>query len=103
MDLLERVFDKKRARELRDQGIAIASQNKATDLAIARDIARMLADRFGKVNIDMVQDRLIRRGIDLGNTAGAIFKTKEWEWTGEVIQSSRISNRARIIRVWRLK
>ncbi|HEY0264469.1 MAG TPA: hypothetical protein VGC07_08085 [Granulicella sp.] len=40
---------------------------------------------------------------DLGNAAGVIFKTPEWEFTGVWTPSKRKTNNARAIRVWRLK
>ena len=39
----------------------------------------------------------------LGNAAGSIFKTDEWEFTGVWSPSQRPSNHARPVRVWRLK
>lgn len=40
---------------------------------------------------------------DLGPAAGGLFHTAAWEFTGSWTPSRRKSNRARSIRIWRLK
>jgi hypothetical protein len=39
----------------------------------------------------------------LGNAAGSIFRSPEWEATGCWTASTRVSNHARMLRGWRLK
>ncbi len=40
---------------------------------------------------------------ELGNAAGALFRGPDWQWSGEWIQSERVSNHHRMIRKWRLR
>ena len=88
--------------KLRDDGIAIASDNRVDELAAARAVAIGIAvDTDGTCNADQVQRVMLERGIHLGNAAGGIFKGKQWKWTGQVTTSSRATNHARILRVWK--
>lgn len=43
-----------------------------------------------------------RSAKDLGNSAGSIFKTGDWEFTGQWKPSRRASNHGRHVRVWKL-
>lgn len=101
LDLIKESFNLAEGERRKEQGMQLAADTRQDDLSIARDIARMLNDRFGKVDADMVQDRLIPRGINLGNAAGSIFKTKEWVHVGYT-KSRRKTNHARVISVWTL-
>ena len=89
-------------RKLRDEGKALAADRREGDLRIAQDLAKLLAVRYQTVSADDVQRQLAKRGINLGNAAGSNFKPKaDWEWTGDWVQSTRKSNHARYIRVWK--
>jgi hypothetical protein len=73
-------------------------------LAEAQEIARDLGRRMGHCCADQVYFMLDARGRDiklLGNGAGSIFAGKEWEFSGEWIKSTRITNHGRMIRVWK--
>ena len=105
-ELLEKVedleYDLEEAKRLKDKGKALAASRREGDLRIAQDLAKLLAVRYKTVSADDVQRQLAKRGIDLGNAAGSIFKPKaDWEWTGDWVQSTRKSNHARYIRVWK--
>lgn len=93
---------------LRDEGIEAAALTRSDVLSVAKRVARQIAlSRPNReLTADAVQAVMIGLGFtpaQLGNAAGAIFRGKAWVWTGRVVKSSRKSNRARILRVWRLK
>ena len=88
---------------LKQRAMKLAADKRPDDLLIARDIAKMLCRTYGKVTSDMVQERLDKYCIDLGNAAGSIFKGGAFVATGEYVKSARRSRHAGLIRVWRLK
>jgi len=99
-------FDRVRAEKRRGLGIARAKKAHSDVLLEARRLARQEALRRAtrEVTIDSVMYLLIQRGYeseDLGNAAGSVFKTSEWEFTGRWVKSTRTSNHSRSIRVWR--
>ena len=100
----ESLFDAEKGEQLKDDGMAIAAFNKQADLAHARMVAKILAERDALriTTADEVQEVMTERGVSLGNAAGSIFKGKHWQWTGQWVKSNRVSNHARFIRVWRL-
>lgn len=98
------LFDHSESQRLKEKGMALAADANVDLLRIARDIAKQIAKRrLGLCNADEVGRELKRRGIadSLGPAAGALFKGKEWEWTGKRIKSSRITNHGRELKVWR--
>ena len=101
LDLITEAFHLQEGERRKDQGMQLAADARKDDLSIARDIAVMLCNQYGKVDADMVQDRLIRRGINLGNAAGSIFSGKGWTHIGYK-KSERKTNHARVISVWTL-
>jgi len=84
---------------------ALAKLDSADVLTLARQCARDWAKRFGTVTADIVGKLMKERyGIDsIGPAAGALFRGPEWEFTGQRVLSSRVSNHSREIKVWRLK
>jgi hypothetical protein len=103
------LFDLATAQAERDKGKAIAANARRIVLERAKQIASTLADLHGSIHIDMVMQKLVEEGYTpetLGNAAGSVFrpsKNSEWVWTGEVIQSTRVSRHAGWVRVWRKK
>jgi hypothetical protein len=97
-------FESERRKRL---GMKDAAENetRVDDLDFARNVARCLArqnpDR--ECYADQVGEILDQEGIELGPSSGSIFKGSEWEFTGKRIKSSRKSNHARELKVWRLK
>lgn len=89
----------------KEKGMALAADNRAGHLSIARSIAVRLAAQSPSRTVcaDDVQRELIELGIDLGPAAGSIFRGREWAWDGQWKKSARVSNHARMLRVWRLK
>ncbi len=92
----------------RDKGIAQAAEcrnelvNKLRkhleNVARSRDPRLVTADDYEPFLL-----AIGKTSRDLGNAAGVIFKTDAWEFTGTWTPSKRKSNKARFIRVWRLK
>ena len=89
---------------LKERGMSLAAESSATLLQKARDYAREHAVAWGHVTADDVSAWLDDEGLpDLGPAAGSLFRGKEWEFTGQFVQSSRVTNHARLLRVWRLR
>ncbi len=99
-----KLFDKQRSEQLMLEGMEMAADNVREPLKLARNIAAEIAmlkpDR--RVNADEVGSALeTRYGIaTLGPAAGALFKTKDWRWSGQFIKSTRITNHGRLLRIW---
>jgi hypothetical protein len=92
----------------RDMGIAAATESRNALVEKVRQYLRMLARERGNrcVTADDAFTYLQQIGEQeraLGNAAGALFRTGEWEFTGCWTPSTRVSNHARMVRVWRLK
>ena len=85
-------------RRRRDVGIALATSGRRLKLKLARAIAATAA--LSRPERTATSDDAAF--IQLGNAAGAIFKTPAWEFTGHWVPSLRPRNHARFIRVWRL-
>ena len=103
---LHSAFDAVESERRKHDGMAVAASARLAMLHKAREIARDLARRHGTVHMDMVNMELERRGIDpcrLGPGAGSLFKSLEWEFTGEFVKSARMTNHSRLLRVWRLR
>lgn len=84
-------------------GVNAAAASRARILAKARDVAVRLGRVGSVVTADDVYASLIATGqnIDsLGPAAGAIFRGKNWKFTGMWQQSTRTSNHARLNRIW---
>lgn len=101
--MIQQEFNLTEGQQRRDDGIAIAESNHPSGIEIAKQVAKELAEQRGEITADDVQAEMHFRGINLCNAAGGIFRGKQWEWTGRVVKSARISNHARILRVWKLK
>ena len=92
------------AQRLKERGMRLAADNKKSHLETTRELAKNMATiaADNTITSDEVQAVLIDRGIYLGNAAGSIFKTADWECVG-FTPSKRTSSHGRIIRKWRLK
>ena len=84
-----------------EAGLDIAASAREDDLHLARAIAKLIAGVGGTCHADQLGAELELRGIDLGPAAGSVFRQACWEFTGQRIRSSRKSNHAREIKVWR--
>lgn len=99
------LFDFEQAKKSRDAGMALAADR--SDLLgewrrIALEVALKRADR--RISIDDVGLEVQKRGLPntLGNAAGSLFKETHWHFTGDRINSKKISSHAREIKVWKL-
>lgn len=73
--------------------------SKTELLQRARTIALQLANTNGTVTADDVAKRL---DAPLGPLAGSVFKTGDFEFTGERVRSQQKNNHSRELKVWRL-
>lgn len=96
------LFDWGQTHAQKEAGQELAVKAKGANLAKAREIAQMIAREYGQVNADQVGQELARLGIPTGPWMGSLFKGKEWEFTGQFVRSTRITNHGRLLRVWRL-
>lgn len=92
----------------RDCGIALSNESRNPLVERIRQSLRGLArDRDNRcVTADDAYAYLAQIGEKeraLGNAAGALFRSGEWEFTGCWTPSTRVSNHARMVRVWRLR
>ena len=98
------LFDAAESRRRKAHGMAVAEDAADTLLNHARGLARKRALVWGEVHADHVSQWLEDEGLpDLGPAAGSLFRGKEWEFTGRFIQSTRKTNHARLLRIWRLR
>jgi hypothetical protein len=98
------LFDAAESRRRKERGMALAADAAPTLLDRARDFAVEVAACKGTVTADDVSEWLEANGYpDLGPAAGSLFRGPEWEFTGRFVQSTRKTNHARLLRVWRLK
>jgi len=96
-------FDLTAGELAKEQGMSQAEE-ASNSIDAARLIAVAVAKSRGSVTADDVQRELVRLGLDpLGASAGSLFRGSEWEFTGRWVKSERVSNHARVNRVWRLK
>jgi hypothetical protein len=84
-----------------------AGMARAADGNWILEEARSIASKLGRggvgITADDVGSELDRRGFpQLGPAAGSLFKGKQWVFTGERKKSTRKSNHARELKVWRL-
>lgn len=101
------IFDFEAAQALRDEGMDRASNPAFRQelLKSARRHARELAAAFNVVTIDQVKRRMLKCGEEpdlLGNAAGRVFLTGEWEYVDRT-RSERKRRRAGSISSWRLR
>lgn len=94
------------ARRLAEEGIDRAASRKGDLLDLARRIAvRIALSRSDRTcDADCVVEELVRLGHgahDLGRACSAIFRTREWQFTGERIRSQRVWARGNELKVWR--
>ena len=91
----------------RDTGIAQAAECRNELVSKVREHLVLVASSRGNrcVTADDFDSFLTTLGKthkDLGNAAGVIFRTPDWQFTGMWTPSRRKTNNARHIRVWRL-
>ena len=98
------MFDKQESVSKKEEGMDKAAEGNEALLAVAREIAVGIARTKGTVHADDVGKEMARRGLPgLGPAAGHVFRNEQFVWTGEWYESTRVTNHARMLRVWRLK
>src|SRR5262245_44187594 len=100
------IFDAEKSEALKREGMALGASPRLDVLSYARSIAKEIALRRASrtVTADDVGRELKARGIEsLGPAGGSLFKTPEWQWTGDYVKSHRITNHSRMLRVWRYR
>lgn len=102
------LFDAELGAKERDAGIdrATAPMIRQARLHDARKVAREIAALHGEVCADDVARHFRDRGIDLwqalGNAAGSIFRSAEFEFV-RYQKSERVRSHRNVIAVWRLR
>ena len=108
LDMLETdLFDLKLGSALRDEGSERAATVRADLLALGRKFCRDAALRRPDrtATADDASRGFLTHNLpadSLGNGAGALFRGKDWEFTGQWKASARVSNHGHQNRVWRL-
>lgn len=99
-------FDLFEGEQRKEQGIAQAENSRVLLLMRAREIALELLAAKTEITYDDVYKRMAERGLhpeNIGNAAGSIFRDKTvFRFTGKWEKSSRVTNHARVNRVWTL-
>jgi len=98
-------FDIAEGEQRKEAGLQLAAMERDELLKSAKELAVWMANAYGTVTYDDVFHQLMLAGLHpemLGNAAGSVFRGKEWRFTGRWEKSARVSNHARVNRVWEL-
>lgn len=96
-------------RERKAAALARLQGGNARWLAAVRTEAVRMAWAHGSVTADDLAEHVewlrVYRGLvpTSSNAMGAVFSTREWEWTGRWIRSERAHMHATDLRVWQLR
>ncbi len=98
-------FDLKLGEALRELGVQRAATVNADGLLLARELCRRAAlCRHDKTaTADDAARGFLAHGLPadfIGNGAGALFRGRQWKFTGEWVKSFRVTNHAHQNRVW---
>ena len=99
-------FDINEATVRKEEGLVTASLTRKDLLDVAKIIAARLAWKNGTVTYDDVFKEMRAQGYHpecMGNAAGSVFRGDQFVFTGEWRKSTRVTNHARVIRVWKMK
>jgi hypothetical protein len=104
----ELYFDPDLAEILKRAGVAAAENHRKDLLVLGRYYIRQAAlSRADKTaTADDAARGFLKAGLPcdvLGNAAGALFRGGEWEFTGRMEKSKRITNHAHRNMVWRYR
>lgn len=95
-------FNLSEAIAAKNAGLRVVAENNAEFLEVARNIARSLCVARYEITADDV-----RRACPIEpahpNAIGAIFRHKDFVFTGKYRKSALVSNHARDIKIWRLR
>lgn len=101
-------MDKEAGKRKKKEGMDTAASHKSALLQEVRAAMHKLALSRPErtADADDASDWLIANGRGesaLGPASGSLFKDANWVFTGIWVNSRKISNHSRMIRVWRLK
>jgi hypothetical protein len=90
------------------EGMERLRANHAAEIDLARQVARELCQAYGSTNSRLVRLEMERRGLISKQATklhwlGAVFRSSEFEPTGEWVSYSSASVHERSIRCWRLR
>lgn len=86
----------------RDNGMTLAASNRAELLTKAREVALWLGRNGTPVTSgDVIKGLAVygHKPSDLGNASGSVFLKGQWSCVGYT-KSIRVSNHARVLRMW---
>ncbi len=89
--------------QLKLKGMSLAANKRQIALDTVRGTMMLAPPLHGEFTSDLAQQIAAAYHLDLGNAAGSVFKTDDWEFTGRWVPSQRPEAHGRFIRVWRLK
>lgn len=99
-------FDLFEGEHRKEDGIAQAENSRVLLLMRAREVALELLAVKPEITYDDVYKRMEERNLhpeNIGNAAGSLFRDKTiFRFTGKWAKSSRVTNHARVNRVWAL-
>ncbi len=93
-------FNRKRAEEEREKGIRRVAENSQDFLKEARRVARLLLEVRPTIIMDDVRKHCTLDPLH-PNAWGAVFKHKDFQWTGQMRQSDIVTRHGGLQRVWR--
>lgn len=96
------IFNLSEAITQRDIGIHQIADNNKQFLKVARNVAYSIAIAKYEITADDVRKVCPIDPLH-PNAWGALFKSKEWEWTGKYRKSALVQGHGNMQRVWRLR
>ena len=100
--MMQQEFNLVEAIDRPDAGIRQVAENNEHFLEVARNIARSLAECRIEITADDVRKDCPIEPLH-PNAWGAVFKTNEFEWTGEYRRSALVQGHGNMQRVWMLR
>lgn len=93
------------SQQAKEEGMRVAAENRSDALDLARAVAAKLGRTQRFVSADDVARAYeaqygVPMAVELGPAAGSIFKGRHWVFTGRRVQSTRLKNHARELKVW---
>ena len=97
------LFDYAESQRRKSEGMEIAADHNKSDLEIGRMVARRLGVEQGYAHAEQVGKILARDYgiVSLGNSAGSLFRNRDWTFSGDWHRSTRKTSHARDIKVWK--
>jgi len=98
------MFDLDAALDKRDRILKVMEEKDPSWVQVARSVAKDIARLKGTVTADDVRKVMISRKLEPRhyNSWGSVFRSAEFEWTGEYSRSAVVKGKGNMQRVWRL-